>query len=374
MATTVYITVEDIDAQLLIYNQIQLLRAPSVTGTYTLVATLTLVADDQYYSFDDSGGSATSWYKYRFYHSSTLAATTYSNPFQAAGTTRKRARQLMLANHRAGMTFLSVAAGSTIGIVATNDPRIKSSALPAGRGKNAWLYKTVGANPNEQRLISNSTPSTGLINVSPNLSSIPADNDEWEWHWIADPEVANQCLNNGLMRYWYIERVPITGVAGANEYLMDNLPWLTHKRQITGLWWTPEGSTAEQPWSGQGRWWNYTMDRGNINVLMPGVQAGVEITLEALRTPDPLYTDDSVLSGNLDLKLVAAFAYDELLTWLLEGGHNVTNVDRKGWEAIQKKFRSDSLAILIERNAPQPRYALPVSTIPSSVHIPYTAR
>lgn len=374
MSISFELTVEDVATRILSFDTIQLHRATARDGTYVLNTSTLLDADETYYTLTDTTGGLDSWYKYRFYNSSTAAASAYSNPFQVQQISRKRVRQRIMSNFRAGMVFQSVASGSTTGRVASNDYRIKTPVYGTGRGKNAYLKKTSGTNSGENRIITTSVPASGYFDVLPVLSSIPADNDEWEWHWLVDPDSFDDAINRGLLRYLFVEKVPIVGVAGDNTYALDHLHWLTQKRQVTALTWTPEGAVVERPWLGGGRWYDIKQDRGSLILALPYLQEGITATLHTLRTADPLYTDDSVLPDHLDLELVAAFGYDEILTWLIEGAAQVTNVDRSGWSQIQKKFRSDTLRVLIEKNAPDPVYSKPSTSTPSSMPRPYTSR
>lgn len=374
MTIQVQVLVEDVNTKLDTYDTIRLYRASSAEGSYSLVDTETLVADEAYYTLSDASGTLASWYKYQFFHSVSLATSVYSNPLPPQAVSRKQIRQGLLKAHRAGRVFSAVTGGATTAIVPTNDYYIKSPVFSAGRGKNAYLRKSGGANSPEDRIISASSPTAGTFTVSPVLSSSPITGDEFEWHWLVAPEEIDLAINRGLTRYLFEERVPVVGVADATEYSLANMPWLTQKKQVTGLFWTPDGSVTERPWIGGGRWWNLRQDRGALTLQLPYLQAGVEASLYTLRTADPLYTEDSVIPDGLDFDLVVAFAYDEVLTYLVGGGWSGTNMDRGAWTAARKVLREGALASLIEKNAPRPKYSLPMTNTPSSMPRPYTSR
>ncbi|MFA5036125.1 MAG: hypothetical protein WC479_03020 [Candidatus Izemoplasmatales bacterium] len=58
------------------YNQIQIYRSTSETGTYTLIATTDITPDEVETTYNDTDGTTSSWYKTRFYN---VAGTTYSD-------------------------------------------------------------------------------------------------------------------------------------------------------------------------------------------------------------------------------------------------------------------------------------------------------
>lgn len=373
MGAVTYIKLEDVDSALATYNRIQVERSATAEGVYTLIATLTLTAGDAYYSYDDDSGTENSWYRYRLFHSVTLAASGYSNPQQPQTHSLRRIRQKLITTYKAGMVFLANGSGLTTR-VATDDWRIKVPIYPVGRGKNSFLYKSEGTNSGQTRFITTSNPTSGYFDVSPALSSIPSANDEFEWHWLVPPDEINKAINRGLRRYWYIDRIPITGVGGTDPYTLSEVPWLTQKRQITGLWYTPDDGVSEHPYNGAGRWWNITQDAGHWQLLIPYLTVGQVVYLETLRNPLPLNTDASKVDTQLNTDLIAAFGYDEILTQLIEGGFAGTSIDREAWRIAQRKHRENDLDTLIQMHKPEPRYALPVTSTPSSIPRPYTAR
>lgn len=58
------------------YNQAEVYRATSETGSYSLIATVDLTLDEETTVYDDTDGTSTSWYKIRFKNEQ---ATTYSD-------------------------------------------------------------------------------------------------------------------------------------------------------------------------------------------------------------------------------------------------------------------------------------------------------
>ncbi len=261
MAVTVRITVEDITTQLLTHDTIELERSNTVDGTYAQVATKALATGVFYYSIADSTGDLNKWYRYRFHKTSPLANSDYSDPFRVEGVTSLRARQRALTEYDAGMRLLSK--DSVAGTFKTEDYRVANTLFRANRGKGTWLHPSTGAVIGETRMIR----SSAVLATSADFTVEPvwggtglADDDEAEWHWLADLNVWDEALNRGLDRYWFVDRVPLKGVANQEEYDLTKIPWLVDKDQVHDLRWYPNRSNdvddgIDTSWGVNGRWW-----------------------------------------------------------------------------------------------------------------------
>lgn len=69
------------------YDQIEIWRAASETGVYSLITTVNIDVDntDKVTRYDDTAGTISSWYKIKYAHSVTTAETDFSDPMQATG-------------------------------------------------------------------------------------------------------------------------------------------------------------------------------------------------------------------------------------------------------------------------------------------------
>jgi len=68
------------------FNQVEISRAATATGTYSVLDTIDLEVDSPNGTiFDDTSGTASSWYKIRFKNETTSAFSGYSQPYPAAG-------------------------------------------------------------------------------------------------------------------------------------------------------------------------------------------------------------------------------------------------------------------------------------------------
>lgn len=357
MAVDIYITVEDVEEYLADdYDRIELERASTVNGSYVNVANITLVTETYNYSYSDLTGTLTSWYRYRFSDSG-ASPTAYTNPFQVQGLNLLKVRQHLIENYRLGMVFETN--GGTNPVVSTNDSRIISNIHRTDRGKGQWLYIASGARIGEYRRIASADAPNGDFTVNPNLSGDVGSGSQVEWHWFQDIEVLNQCINKGLRRYWYVDRVPVTYPDDDyNEIDLSSIyPWITSKRQITGLWYYPTGFNIEVSYGGGGSWWNVREDGGGVTLMVSPIPT-TPLYLESLRNIDPLHTDDSTLPSNLDINLIAAYAYDEILAYLTRPGVTAGS-DVAGWKRERIEHAATDLKKLISHNIPKPRRGVP---------------
>jgi hypothetical protein len=68
------------------YNQVQIYRSATETGTYTLISTVDIQVDSPSgTSYDDETGDVSMWYKIRFYNSTTTDTSYYSDLIEGSG-------------------------------------------------------------------------------------------------------------------------------------------------------------------------------------------------------------------------------------------------------------------------------------------------
>ena len=78
------------------YNQYRVYSSATKTGAYLAVDVATGIEVDQKFSeFDDTAGDSTTWYKFRFYNSTTLEWSDYSDLIQGIGYTDDSVRAIM---------------------------------------------------------------------------------------------------------------------------------------------------------------------------------------------------------------------------------------------------------------------------------------
>jgi hypothetical protein len=76
------IEVADIATVILVYNQIHIYTSDSETGTYTLLASVSLHAGVSTYYYTDIAGTSDTWYRSTYYNSVTLVESGMSNAVQ----------------------------------------------------------------------------------------------------------------------------------------------------------------------------------------------------------------------------------------------------------------------------------------------------
>lgn len=67
------------------YNQVQISRADSETGTYSAVTTIDLDLDQPQTEYHDQDGDSSNWYKVRYFNDDSNTYSSYSAPIQAVG-------------------------------------------------------------------------------------------------------------------------------------------------------------------------------------------------------------------------------------------------------------------------------------------------
>ena len=368
----VYVTVEDITSKLLTYESVELHRSDTLGGAYALVETEALVAGTFYYTINNSDGDLNKWYKYRFHHDTGPVNSGFSNPFRVDGVTRLRGRQAALAKYGAGVVI--VADGGSTSVAQTADYRVKTSLFRTDRGKGTWLLPTTGGNSDKPRIIKTTAPSAGQFTVLPLWPDVIASGDEVEWHWLADPTEWNNALNRGLARYWYVERVPLVGVANQEEYSLAVLPFLRDKEQVHDVRWYPtSGLDVDESFGVDGRWWRIREDVGVLTLqIHPTIAATQTLYLETTRPMPPLYTDASAAPPNAAEELVAALCYDEVLAYLSAPGRGASDA-RDVWHKA-RLLHAPELHRLLVKHRPKPRQGQPQTPWPTVVPQPWSAR
>ncbi len=363
MAVTLRFTIEDVTTQLLTYTVIRVYRSDTLGGAYSQITDITLVANTFYYSFEDTTGDINKWYKYSFQNPTGPVESDLSAPFRVEGVTRLRVRQRALSEYDAGM--LLVSKSSVLGTFKTEDYRLANTLFRANRGKGTWLHPSAGANQlGKTRMIKSSVVSatSADFTVEPVWTGTAIANaDEVEWHWLADVNVWDEALNRALDRYWFVDRVPLKGVANQEEYDLTKIPWLVDKGQVHDVRWYPNRSNnvddgIDVSWGVNGRWWRIRQDIDTMTLsIKPTVGISVLLYLECTRSMPRIYTDASALPPIAAEELVAALTYDEVLAYLSRPGRGSTD-QRQTWRAMRVAHVPELHRLLV-KHRPKPRVA-----------------
>ena len=372
----VFCTVEDITTKLLTYESIELHRASTPAGAYSLVETKPLVAATYYYTINNADGDLNKWFKYRFHHATGPVNSDFSNPFRVEGVTRLRARQAALARYGAGVVLTNT--GTVATQLVTSDYRVKSPLFRPGRGKGSWLYVTTGLRAGDKRIVDGSTPSSGIMTVEPDFSGALANGDEVEWNWLADPTAWDDALNRALARYYFVDRVPLVGVANQEEYSLASIPWLLSADHVHDVRYYPSRTSGvddgiDRPFGVNGKWWSVRQDReALVLIISPTIDSSTVLYLECTRPMPPLYTDASAAPPVCAEELVAALLYDEVLAYLINPNNG--SADDLRFRATQRKEHAPELHNLLVKHRPHPRYATAQLPFPPVVPRPFQAR
>ena len=372
MSVTLRFIVEDVTTQLLTYTQINVYRSATLGGTYSVIDTVTLVAGTFYYSYSDSAGDLNKWYKYSFHNPTGPVESDLSAPFRVDGVTRLRAIQRALSEYSAGIVVVNTGIDSDK--ITTADHRVNTSLFRADRGKGTWLWPTSGNNQEKARIISAADPTNGTVTVLPSFGAAFVNGEEVEWHWLADRTEWNNALNRGMARYWYVERVPIVGVADQEEYSLAGLPFLKDKEHVHDVRWYPtSGVDVDESFGVNGRWWRIREDVGVLTLqITPAIATTQTLYLETTRPMPPLYTDASAAPANAAEELVAALAYDEVLAYLSAPGKGT--LDARGVWRTARAVHANELHRLLVKHRPKPRQGQPQMPWPTVVPQPWSAR
>lgn len=85
----------DAPAQVIKHNQIKFYKSATLTGTYNLIATVDIDADDKMTRYDYAAGLATDYFKVSYYNSTTATESAKSDPLLGTGYSRKALASLL---------------------------------------------------------------------------------------------------------------------------------------------------------------------------------------------------------------------------------------------------------------------------------------
>ncbi len=356
MSTTLQFSVEDINTVRATYVSIRLYRATNQYGNYAALADITLSANTYHYTYEDNSGDINKWYKYSYYNSIGPVESGISAPFRPEGTTLQRIRQRAITEYGAGVVF-AASAGTNNTVITTDFRLLSSSLFSTSKGKGTWLYRPGEDNPINSRMIVNYNPVSGELTIGADWAANPNSGDEMEWHWLANPVVWNQAIERACRRCWYIDRVPIPGVANQGEYNLNVIaPWLTNRRSVHDLRYYPERTSAgadngiDRSWGAGGRWWAVKTDQHVLTLqISPPVDASTLLYLEASRTAEPLYSEAAAPPLVCEEDYLTGLAYDEVLAYLVHPNTGAAQ-DQARWASERIFHNRTRLAKLIDAN------------------------
>jgi len=225
------------------FDSIKLYRAVSRGGTYSLVTTITLVAGDTVYTYTDTTGVSTSWYKITYYNSITLDETslTETEPFPATRDllTRKELRQKIVLNLSGKVLTPSAYTVAT----AVSDALVDTAADSAYY--TGWqLYRpNASSSADYNRRVSAYSGSTGtLTHGGTNYADTNVTGEQIEILPVdIDYTMLLEKINDGLEDTRWLYRLELGMISGQNQY---KLPWFVEGEEYVKQIWRRFGGTA----------------------------------------------------------------------------------------------------------------------------------
>lgn len=236
------ITVPEIASVMGVYNVIQLESCPTARdGTYALLTTITLVADQHAYAYTDTAATSTTWYRYRYYHTGTTAASDYFEPEPAALQPTVTLRNVIYeAADRLSMYARPPREHTFPGPsgVATSNSADASSVVSAywkgqilstsGDDFNSqkvrgwWLRFVTGTGVAAQtRHCLGLDTTTGKFTVDVPFSATPPSGATFElFREHMSPEVWESCAREALKHLYVEVEYAISGVTGRRDYYL----------------------------------------------------------------------------------------------------------------------------------------------------------
>jgi len=234
------------------FSSIRLYSSATRGGTYSLLTTITLVAADTVYSYEDTAGVASTWYKFTYYNSTTSNETelTETEPFPATRdrVTRKELRQKLIKN-LAGKVFTvapSSITAQTVVLAALADTAADSEYY---EGWHLYRPDSTATADNDRRISAYTIASGTLTHGGTAYSDTTATSEHTEIAPLdIDYTTLLELVNDGLEDTRWLYRLELGMVSGQNQYVLPNIVegeeyvkqiWRRHGGTANSYIWTP---------------------------------------------------------------------------------------------------------------------------------------
>lgn len=322
MTNTVPFYIEDIATQIATYNQAKLYRDTTPDGAFsTLVSTVTLVSGTEAYSVTDSGGSASSWYRYKLYNSSTLAESSFSEAWQVEGVTLTALR--VEAAYEAGLGWASTCTDTGTANLLTDDALLDQGA-GADFGEGAWIYRPDAADAGDRtRRIADSSgfnTSTGGFVPTRAWTNAPADAEAYHVFMLVPPRDQpgaayswDRAIRDGLAMVKHVDQLNLgEGTAtGVRRFSLGTHLGYVRNADILRVWARTTDSNnipTDVDYDTQQRYWEVRENGpGEISVeLFPAPGTDETVIVDVNRGYAMLYDDDDVTLCPRELAVAAS--------------------------------------------------------------------
>lgn len=299
------------------FDTMKLYRASSRGGTYTLSTTIVLVSGTRSYTYTDTSGLTSSWYKVTLANSVLVTETDINEaePFPAARdlTTRKELRQKVIRNFGGEVYTPSAFAAQSVTLPDADDDDADADYF---QGWHIFRPTSATVQDNDRRV---SSMDEGLFtHTGRAYSDTTLGTEEVELCNIDMPlTVLNDKIGDGLMNTRYLSRYEFGATASTLQY---SLPNFIEGPEYVVEGWIRFGTTVSayrwEQLSSSGRWWKV---RGSnfqcILDIQPARSADEVLALDVWRPGEHLdaETDFTVVQP----QWAEAAAMVSVLEWLI---------------------------------------------------------
>lgn len=259
MAIDLILPLSDVDALIGTasnkFDSMRLYRASSRGGTYSLITTFTLASGDTTYSFTDTAGLTSSWYKVTLFNSVLVIETDINEaePFPAARdlTTRKELRQKVIRNFGGEVYIPTVFAAQSVTL-----PDVADSGDDSDYFTGWHMFRPTAASSIDfDRRVTTEVAGV-LTHGGRAYSDTTVGSEEVELCNLDLPlTVLNDKIGDGLLNTRYVSRYEFGATAAALQYSLPN--FVEGPEYVVEAWIRFGTSASAYRWdqlSGGGRW------------------------------------------------------------------------------------------------------------------------
>jgi hypothetical protein len=260
LSNTIQITETNVNTLMSTYQGIQLERAAQSAGPFGLVTRIPYVTSQTLYTYVDSGGASTDWYRSARYTPS-LVLGPYSAAWPVSGfgggVTLQAYRQRLAEAAGFHIQVIATATASAANQAVVGD--FVSSELENTFLGNTWCYQPTGANAGQiRRVVYGGLQSgTGTVTLEAPFSTPTTAGTLLEFDGrlpAIDREGRmglNTIVNRVLAEAWTVQRIGTPVVDQQTIYpIAGVMPWLHWSDQIVDVYWQPPLTGVAQTTNG----------------------------------------------------------------------------------------------------------------------------
>lgn len=355
---TITIPLPDVDQDLTDgWVSVRVYTATSENGAYSLATTISLVAGQTAYTYNNTAGAATDWVYHVLYNgvSEGTPSPVYpvsSAPVLTLGTLRQRVADELTLYGRPkrnstwpGPSGTTTAAGSTTTTVCS----AFISARWATEEFIDWcLLATSGTEDGNWRLVSSFAGGSGTFTHDAFASGV-GSGQTFELYGKLTPEEWIACINEQLLDMWLPVRYPIGGLSGQTEYPLP--AFFEDEEQILGLA-TRSGTTLSQHrFAGGVEFLTQPQEGGGVVLYfdISALGANEVAILEGYRHPAKLFdAADTITLSEQNQRILVIGAAQKAAERLAVAVGGLAE-DRAAWERRAAKLEARRRVLVAEK-------------------------